>query len=45
MGVVHEAIQDRIAKRGVADVFVPVLNRELTGHQRGATSRTIFDEF
>ena len=45
VGVVHEPIQDRIATRGVADVVVPVFNRALAGHQRGAAAGATLNEF
>ena len=45
VGSVRAAIQDRIAKRGVADVVVPVFNRELAGRQPGAAGGPISDNF
>jgi len=41
--VVHQAIHDRVAEGGVPDAFVPVLDGDLTGEQRGAPARAIFD--
>jgi hypothetical protein len=29
MGAVHEAIEDRVGQRGIAEVLVPVLDRKL----------------
>ncbi len=36
MGVMHQPVEDRITKRGVADARVPVFDGQLTGDQRGA---------
>lgn len=43
MRMMDQSIHDRIAKRGVAHAFVPVLDGHLAGEQRGATARAIFD--
>ncbi len=45
MRVMHEPIENRIAKRGVADQIVPVIDGNLTGDQRGASVGSIFDDF
>ena len=45
MRTVHEAVEDRITKGGVPDQFVPVLDGELAGHERGPTAVAIFDDF
>lgn len=39
---VHEPIEDRIAKGGVANQVVPVVDRHLAGDQRGPSSRAVF---
>ena len=41
--VMDQAIQDRIAEGGIADAFVPVLDRHLTREQCRASARAIFD--
>ena len=33
MSAVHEAIEDSIGERGIADVVVPVVDRKLTGDE------------
>ena len=43
MRVVDQAIHDRVAEGGIADAFVPVLDRYLTGQQRGPAARAILD--
>lgn len=40
-----EPIEDGVAKRGVADELVPVVDRHLAGDERGAPSAAIFDHF
>lgn len=45
VGVVHEAIEDRIGERGLADVVVPFLHRELTGDDRGSAVVSIIEDF
>ena len=39
----HHAVEDRVGERGIAEGLMPVLDRQLTGDQRGAASMTIFD--
>ena len=43
--MVHEPVQDRVAKRGVPDHVVPVFDGKLTGHERGAPAGAVLDEF
>jgi len=45
VGVVHQPVEDGIAKRGVPDAGVPVVDRQLTGDQRGAAPDPILDQF
>lgn len=45
MRVMHEAIEDGIGKRGVADEVVPVLDGDLTRDERRASPAPIFDQF
>lgn len=45
MGVVDEAVQDRIAECGVADDLVPVVEGELARHERGAPSVAVLEHF
>ena len=44
MGVMHEPIENRITKRGVADQVVPVIDRDLAGHQGRATARAVLHD-
>ncbi len=43
--VVDEAVQDGIGQGRIADRFVPVLHRELTGNDRGAAAVAVFEDF
>lgn len=43
--VMDEPIEDRVAKRGVPDELVPVVDRYLAGDQGGAPAAAIFDDF
>ena len=45
MGVAHQPVEDGIAKRGVPDAGVPVVDGQLTGDQRGAAPDPILDAF
>ena len=45
MGLVDQAIEDRVGKGGVADAVVPVLEGELTGHEGGAAAVAVFEDF
>ena len=40
-----EPVEDRVAKGGVADELVPVVNGHLAGDERGAPVTAIFDDF
>ncbi len=40
-----EPVEDGVAKRRVAHQFMPVFNRDLTGHQRGPTAGAFLDDF
>ena len=42
--VMHEPIEDRVAKRGVTDQVVPVVDRHLAGHEGRAAARAILDD-
>ena len=44
VGMVHQAIEDRVPKRGIADHVVPVFDGQLTGDERGPTTGPILDE-
>ena len=39
-----ETIHDRVAERGIADAFVPVLDGHLAREQRRAAARAILDQ-
>ncbi len=41
--MMHQSIQNRVAKRGITDAFVPVFDRHLTGQECGAPAGAIFD--
>lgn len=40
-----EPIEDRIAKRGVADELMPVVDGHLARDQRGAPATAVFNDF
>ena len=42
--VTYEPTEDGIAKRGVTDRIVPVIDRDLTGEQRRAAAGAILDD-
>ena len=44
MGVVDEAIQDGVSDRGIADVFVPVIDGKLSGHDGGSAAVSVLDD-
>jgi len=44
MGVMHEAIEDGISDRGIADALVPVINGKLSGHDGGGAAVPVFDD-
>jgi hypothetical protein len=43
--VVDEAIEDRVAERRIADDLVPVVEGELTRHERGAPAVAVLEYF
>jgi len=45
MGLVDQAIEDRVGKGGVADAVVPVFERQLTGHEGGAATVAVLQDF
>src|SRR6266702_888977 len=42
---VHEAVEDGISDCGIDDHLVPVIDGELTGHNRRAAAMAIVDDF
>src|SRR5687768_12158210 len=44
ISIVDEPIQDRIGNGGVADNLVPALDRDLAGHDGGASFIAVFDD-
>src|SRR5579863_6336986 len=40
----HQAVQDRVGKRGIADVVMPVIDRELAGNDARTRADAIVDE-
>ncbi len=45
MGVVDQSIQDGIGQRGISDLGMPFIHRELSGHEGGTEAVTAFEEF
>ena len=45
MGVVHQAIEDGIGQRWVADDFIPTLNRHLAGDDQRTGLVAVLDNF
>lgn len=43
VSMMDQPIQDRVAEGGIADAFVPVLDGDLAGEERGAAPRPILD--
>ena len=44
VGVVHEAVEDRIGEGGIADRIVPVIERELAGDEGRVQRVTVFED-
>jgi hypothetical protein len=44
MRVVEQPVGDGVSDRGVAEVVVPLVDRNLAGHQRGTHAVTILDD-
>jgi hypothetical protein len=40
----HEAVEDRVGQRGIPQGLMPVLDWELTGHQRGPAIMAVCDD-
>ena len=45
MGVVDQAVQDRVGQCRVADCLVPVVHGQLTGHQGGSPVVAVLQDF
>jgi len=45
VSVVNETVQDGVGIGRIADYLVPLVERELAGNHRGATSVTFFGDF
>ena len=45
MSIVDETVQDRVGVGGIADDFVPTVDRKLGGDHRGAASIALFEDF
>ncbi len=45
MGVVDQAIEDGVGQRGISDLGMPFIHRELSGHEGGTEAMTVFEEF
>ncbi len=44
MGIVNEPVEDGIGNGGIADLFMPVFHRELTGDDGGGMTIPLFDK-
>ena len=44
VGIVDQAIQNRISNGWVSDIFVPVFNRQLTGNDGGGMAMPLLDD-
>ena len=44
VGVVDEAVEDGVGEGGVADDLAPLLDRNLTGDDRGRALMTVFED-
>ena len=40
----HEAVEDRVGQRRIPQGLMPVLDRPLTGHERGPAIMAVFDD-
>jgi len=45
VGIVHQAVEDRIGHSGVADHLVPLVDGKLAGDQGGPRAVAIIDDF
>ena len=45
VGIVHEAVEDRIGERGITVQFLPFVDGGLAGHQRGAHAVAVIEDF
>lgn len=45
VGVVYEAVEDRVSIGRVVDEFMPTSHRQLTGHQRRAPHVAVLEDF
>src|SRR4051794_18595000 len=44
VGIVDDAIQDRVGEGRIADQVVPAIDRDLAGDQRGAAAVALLDD-
>ncbi len=44
MGIVDKSIEDSVGEGGIAEDFMPLLDRELTGDQGGGSAVSIIDD-
>ena len=44
MGIVHQSVEDGVGHGGIADLLMPVFDRELAGHQGGAKTVSILQD-
>ena len=44
MSAMQEAVEDGVGQGGLADVLMPVIDRQLTGDQRGSPVMPVLDD-
>ena len=45
MGIVNDAVEDRVGQGGIPDQGMRAVHRDLAGDQGGATAVAVFDDF
>ena len=45
MGIVNDAVEDRVGQGGISDQGMPAVHRDLAGDQGGAAAVAVFDDF
>src|SRR4051795_848159 len=45
MGIVNDAVEDRVGQSGISDQGMPAVHRDLAGDQGGAAAVAVFDDF
>jgi len=44
VGVMHQAVEDGVSDRGIADAFMPMINGKLSSHDGGGAAVPVFDD-